>query len=70
MLRGLAFWFTAVLAFADDEYARQIAKFQAAREAELKADDGWLTVVGLHWLKDGVNRGLGKRSSPSPSSEK
>ncbi len=56
MLRGLAFWFTAVLAFADDEYARQIAKFQAAREAELKADDGWLTVVGLDWLKEGVNR--------------
>ena len=24
-------------------------------EARLKADDGWLTVAGLYWLKEGVN---------------
>jgi uncharacterized protein (DUF1684 family) len=52
----------AVLARGADDYAAQIEQFRAAREADLKADDGWLTVVGLHWLKDGANRvgsGLG-----------
>jgi len=57
MLRSLLLAMTSALALAaDDDYARQIAQFQAAREAELKADDGWLTVVGLHWLKEGLNR--------------
>lgn len=23
------------------------------RLAKLKADDGWLTLIGLHWLKEG-----------------
>ena len=32
------------------------------REARLKADNGWLTVVGLHWLKEGVSR-VGSDSS-------
>jgi uncharacterized protein (DUF1684 family) len=56
MLRPLVLLLSATVLLADDEYARQIAQFQAAREAELKADDGWLTVVGLHWLKEGANR--------------
>jgi len=56
MLRPLVLLLSATVLLADDDYARQIAQFQAAREAELKADDGWLTVVGLHWLKEGVNR--------------
>jgi uncharacterized protein len=30
--------------------------FRAAREAEINSDDGWITLVGLHWLKPGVNR--------------
>jgi uncharacterized protein (DUF1684 family) len=33
----------------------EIAKFQAGRLAELTADDGWLTVTGLFWLKPGAN---------------
>jgi uncharacterized protein len=47
----------AVAAIAADSgaYQREIAKFRAEREAKLKADDGWLTVVGLHWLKSGIN---------------
>ena len=40
---------------ADSAYEREIAKFRAEREAKLKADDGWLTVVGLHWLHEGIN---------------
>jgi len=47
----------AVAAIAADSgaYQREIAKFRAERETKLKADDGWLTVVGLHWLKNGIN---------------
>jgi uncharacterized protein (DUF1684 family) len=37
-------------------YVREIGEFRAEREAGLKADDGWLTVVGLHWLNNGENR--------------
>ena len=40
---------------ADSAYQREIAQWRAEREAKLKADDGWLTVVGLHWLHEGVN---------------
>jgi uncharacterized protein (DUF1684 family) len=36
-------------------YRDEIEKARAARVAELKADDGWLTVAGLFWLKPGKN---------------
>jgi len=47
----------AVAAIAADSgaYQREVAKFRAERETKLKADDGWLTVVGLHWLHEGIN---------------
>src|SRR4051812_45004133 len=38
-------------------YTAEIEKARAARLAELKADDGWLTVAGLLWLKPGQNVG-------------
>jgi len=48
--------FAAVSLFAaDSAYQREIAQWRTEREAKLKADDGWLTVVGLHWLHEGVN---------------
>ena len=48
--------FAAVSLFAaDSAYQQEIAQWRAEREAKLKADDGWLTVVGLHWLHEGVN---------------
>jgi uncharacterized protein len=34
----------------------RIAAWRKSRLTELTADDGWLTLVGLHWLHDGVNR--------------
>ena len=45
-------------AFAADKrsYAAQIKQWRAERDAELKADDGWLTLAGLFWLKEGDNR--------------
>ncbi len=40
---------------APADYRDEIRKYRASREAELKADDGWLTVAGLFWLKPGAN---------------
>jgi uncharacterized protein (DUF1684 family) len=37
-------------------YQRVISDWRAEHEAKLKTDDGWLTVVGLAWLKQGENR--------------
>lgn len=57
----LALLFTSVLTYAADasasnatsSYPESIARWRADREAHLKADDGWLTVVGLAWIKAG-----------------
>ncbi len=37
----------------DDAYRQTIERWRVDREAKLKADDGWLTLVGLHWLHEG-----------------
>jgi uncharacterized protein (DUF1684 family) len=39
----------------DAAYRATIEKWRAEREARLKTDSGWLTVVGLGWLKEGAN---------------
>jgi uncharacterized protein (DUF1684 family) len=55
-MRKACLAFAAIsLVAADSAYQQQIAQWRAEREAKLKADDGWLTVVGLHWLHQGVN---------------
>jgi uncharacterized protein (DUF1684 family) len=45
---------TAAPAPPADEAAR-VAAWRATRVAEIAGDSGWLTVVGLHWLKAGAN---------------
>lgn len=40
---------------SDVAYEAAILKWRQDREARLKADDGWLTVSGLFWLKQGEN---------------
>jgi uncharacterized protein (DUF1684 family) len=37
------------------EYTKQIETWQAQRVERLKAPNGWLSLIGLHWLKDGKN---------------
>jgi uncharacterized protein len=37
-------------------YKAEIEKWRREREANLRKDDGWLTVAGLVWLKEGENR--------------
>ena len=44
----------AQLPAANSEQDR-IAAWRKSRLTELTADDGWLTLVGLHWLHDGEN---------------
>jgi uncharacterized protein (DUF1684 family) len=46
----------AVTLSAQTAYEREITQWRAEREASLKVDNGWLTVVGLHELSEGENR--------------
>ncbi len=43
-------------AFGGDRYEQDVEKWRRQREADLKADDGWLTVSGLFWLRPGETR--------------
>jgi uncharacterized protein (DUF1684 family) len=38
------------------DYRAEIETFRKQREAALRAEDGWLSVVGLHWLRQGESR--------------
>lgn len=51
-MRFLTVPILAVVALASDS----VEQYRAQREASLKQDDGWLTVVGLFRLKEGDNR--------------
>ncbi len=52
---------TMAIASADDDVIASTRQWQERRLQHLQADDGWLTLVGLGWLKNGVNRaGSGK----------
>jgi uncharacterized protein (DUF1684 family) len=55
MGRIVVFLALAVAATAAD-YENAVQQWRAEREAKLNAEDGWLTVVGLYWLKPGENR--------------
>ena len=51
-----AFVGLSVSAFAQtDGYQSEIDKWRADHQKELLTDDGWFTVAGLFWLKEGVN---------------
>ena len=43
-------------AAGDDRYRDEIEVWRQQRLAALKADDGWLTVAGLFWLKQGETK--------------
>ena len=56
-------WLAVAAMVSGQEYdTAALAKFRADREASLKADNGWLTVDGLHFLNPGDNR-IGSDSS-------
>jgi uncharacterized protein (DUF1684 family) len=47
---------------ADAAHQEEIEAWRTRRDARLRGEDGWLTLVGLHWLDEGENRFL-----PDPS---
>jgi len=46
---------TAPVAPVYAHWAEDLAAWRAAREREIDAPDGWLTLVGMDWLNPGVN---------------
>src|ERR1700675_3608413 len=58
LLRPLApaFMACAALVAGDTSYRATVEQWRSQHQAELKAEDGWLTVSGLFWLKEGINR--------------
>src|SRR5580704_15558680 len=61
MTRALPLFALAAMSFIDytaiaADYTAEVTKFRAEREKSLVAEDGWTTVVGLAWLKEGDNR--------------
>ena len=37
-------------------YEQELEQWKAKRLANLKGEDGWLSLIGLFWLKEGENR--------------
>lgn len=46
---------TAAPAFDANAHRAEVTEWQTRRAERLRAEDGWLTLVGLHWLKEGPN---------------
>lgn len=46
----------ATVAYGQSSFQSDTKKWRSEHEAEISAEDGWLTVAGLFWLKDGVTR--------------
>jgi uncharacterized protein (DUF1684 family) len=44
-----------VAAPAQSDYVKAVEKWRSEEAADLKKEDGWLTLAGLFWLKEGVN---------------
>ncbi|HVU51073.1 MAG TPA: DUF1684 domain-containing protein [Polyangia bacterium] len=47
-------------------YRVEVERWRAARDARLRAPDGWLALVGLVWLRPGENRFGGARDNDVP----
>ncbi len=54
-MRWLASALLAAATVLAGDYITETLKWRQEREAALKAPDGWLTLVGLKWLKPGSN---------------
>jgi len=59
-----AFLAIAILPIDHPGYREFLEKWRQQHEANLRSDDGWLTVAGLYWLKEGENTlGSGRQNS-------
>ena len=54
-MKVLAGWLAASALAAQTPYAASIERWRQEHEAELRAEDGWLTLTGLVWLQEGRN---------------
>jgi len=41
--------------FNEEDYIQSVQEWQVNRLVRLKSENGWLNLVGLHWLKEGQN---------------
>jgi uncharacterized protein len=48
--------FACIVSATVSAYQQSVEKWRSDYEAELKSDNGWLTVSGLFWLHEGQNR--------------
>jgi hypothetical protein len=69
LLGMLLAWFAGILS-GQPGYLQQILAWRQAQETDIKSDTGWLTVVGLFWLKAKLEAwhqlaGVGTRRVPS-----
>jgi uncharacterized protein (DUF1684 family) len=55
-IAAAALAFTLCAANSGDTYRPEVEQWRARHQADLAKDFGWLTVVGLDWLKEGDNR--------------
>jgi uncharacterized protein len=55
-LWGAVWMFSLIAADNGDKYRQEVEQWRARHQSELAKDFGWLTVVGLDWLKEGDNR--------------
>ncbi len=53
VLAGLLFLSTPAVSPAPAAYKAEIDAFRRERDASLRSDEGWLTLVGLSWLGEG-----------------
>jgi len=51
---------------SDADYRADVERWRTARDARLRAPDGWLALVGLVWLKPGTNRFGAARDNDVP----
>jgi len=54
MLSVLLVLMVSSVSLSQTNFTSENKKWRQHREEELKAEDGWLTVAGLYWLKEGV----------------
>src|SRR5688500_14408275 len=52
-LRIIAFSLPLLFASPNADLGRSLADWHAKRITQLKAEDGWLTLIAMHWLEEG-----------------
>ena len=63
-LAGLAILALPAMGSEVDDYVRSIEAYRRDREQRLRAEDGWLTLVGLFWLEPGKTAFGSERALP------